>query len=176
MQYHHFDPDILSYEDRIVMRSYVGATLDRPDLVIAPDGKPYIYRWYVTPRAGDIGDPRGNTYFHIQVQDDPERPLHDHPWDNMSVILAGGYDEMLNVDPPYGATVMHERRKGDVIFRRASQAHRLLMPPGVDYTMTQFTTGPNVKNWGFWINNEWVDSHSLIHDVDGVSTYTGPKQ
>jgi hypothetical protein len=42
--------------------------------VIAPDGQPYLYRWHVIER-----NPEANTYFHIQVDDDPERPLHDHP-------------------------------------------------------------------------------------------------
>jgi hypothetical protein len=71
------------------MGSIIGNPLRYPDLVIAPDGKPYLYRWHVFPQNAAAG-----VYFHIQVQSDPERPLHDHPWDNTSVILSGGYDEL----------------------------------------------------------------------------------
>lgn len=175
-----FDPTILAMEDYAIACSYVGVSrLSHPDLVIAPDGKPYLYRWYLSPRAGTVGDPRGNCYFHIQVASDPERPLHDHPWDNMSVILSGGYDESVLTPLEAAARIsprIFGRRRGDVIFREAGTAHHLRLPEGVPYTMTQFTTGPNVKEWGFWIDGKWVDSHELIHDVDGVSAYTGPKR
>ncbi len=137
----------LSDREREIALSIVGSERE-PDLNINPDGKPYLYRWYVVKRTA-----RGNVYFHIQVADDPERPLHDHPWDNQSVILYGGYDEVLH---PYGGapdptrTRRHKRELGDVIHRRAEWSHRLLMPKGNGRTMTLFSTGPKVHSWGFW--------------------------
>jgi hypothetical protein len=137
-----------------------GGNLFRPDLVIAPDGEPYLYRWYLLPRSEEA-----NLYFHIQVGDDPVRPLHDHPWDNHSVILAGGYDEvwMSPYDNTRFAPVCREFRKGACIARKAEEAHRLLLPDGITYTMTLFTTGPKVRDWGFWYEDGW---HSHTRHVD----------
>jgi hypothetical protein len=153
---------------------YTG-TYDRlcePDLVIAPDGAPYLYRWHVIPRNSEA-----NVYFHIQVSDDPERPLHDHPWDNTSVILSGGYDEILQRRPPYDRVETVRRSEGQVIHRAAEEAHRLLLRSVDGYTMTQFTTGPKRRDWGFWCLDKfkvlhWVNQTDLITtDADGVSTF-----
>ena len=145
---------MLSGHDLAVMAEYLNG-LRPPDLIIAPDGNPYLYRWHIRKGA------EGCVYLHVQVADDPERPLHDHPWDNMSVILSGGYTELMRTEPPVRTTCIpaYTRKKGDVIFRKAETAHRLLMPTGAlseCYTMTQFTTGPKLRNWGFWYPHGWV--------------------
>jgi hypothetical protein len=116
-----------------------------------------IYRWWI--RRGL----EGCVFFHIQVQDDPERPLHDHPWDNMSVILSGGYHETYQRDPQDGSPIRHRTLQlGDVAFRRSWEAHRLELLDGFNYTMTQFTTGPEVKRWGFWYPQGWIDSREVV--------------
>lgn len=146
--------EMLSADDQRTAAKYIGSLDREPDLTIAPDGNPYLYRWFIVRSTGDqLG---GNVYFHMQVADDPERPLHDHPWDNMSVILSGSYRERLQEYPPYGHVAMHRRLKGDVIFRRAGAAHRLFLPAGVPYTLTQFTTGIKVHDWGFWYGDKHV--------------------
>lgn len=137
-----------------------------PDLVIAPDGSPYLYRWHL--QSGEKG---AGSYFHVQVASDPERPLHTHPWDNMSVILAGGYIEALQESPPAGITLHHVRIPGDVIFRRASEAHRLIMPNDVRYTMTHFAFGPKINNWGFWYGDKFRDYREVTRVKDGVSVH-----
>lgn len=148
-----------------------------PDLIIAPEGHPYIYRWHLVPR-----NRKANLYFHIQVADDPERPLHDHPWDNMSVILAGGYTEIIERNPPHGTQEVIQRRKGDVIFRQGEEAHRLLLPPQFTYAMTVFSTGNHRRKWGFWSmakdgTQTWIDQARVIENrADGTSVYTGAKQ
>lgn len=119
----------------------------QPDLTIAPNGKPYLYRWHI------VRTPRACVYFHIQVADDPERPLHTHPWDNQSVILLGGYKEILHPyagQPDPTRTHMHIRETGETITRRADWSHRLLLPRSGSKTMTLFSTGPKEKTWGFW--------------------------
>lgn len=163
----HFDPSILTPEDRELAEGYLKAPhgitpyrLFDPDETIQTAGRDYLHRWYITPK-----DAHGLTYFHIQVADDDDRGLHDHPWDNMSVILAGGYEETLNKVPGiFGPQASSEdfsetfiREPGDVIFRQAHWAHRLALPAGVPYTMTLFSTGPRNREWGFWINGRWVD-------------------
>lgn len=142
-----------------------------PDLVIAPDGEPYIYRWHL------VRSPVANVYFHIQVADDPERPLHDHPWDNVSVIVAGGYKELISHTaqvPTVASTIIMLRNPGDVIWRAGAWPHRLLLRDGVPYTMTIFTTGPKVREWGFWTKDGWVNNHEMITTLpDGRSVFKG---
>lgn len=136
-----------------------------PDISIMPDGEPYLYRWHVVPR-----NKHANVYLHIQVSDDPRRELHDHPWDNVSVILAGGYTELLNPYPEPRPAGMFVRRKGDMIFRRAGWSHRLLMA-GNPYTMTLFSTGPHIRDWGYWFPDGWHHNKRHNVDVDGVAVF-----
>lgn len=142
----------------------------KPDLTIAPDGSPYLYRWEVIPRR-KVG---ANIYMHLQVASDPERPLHDHPWDNVSVILSGAYTELLAERPGVLPPVSYSRVKGDVIYRTASMAHRLFLPKNVDYALTLFTTGPVIQDWGFWTEEGWVSEKELIVTLaDGRSVFKG---
>lgn len=160
-----FDWSILTPEDLNLAESIVGHTrsLKYPDLVIAPDLQAYLFRWHVVQRSK-----LANVYFHVQVASDPERPLHDHPWDNFSVILSGGYDELW--DPaPYTIgddfhPVTRKFRKGDTVKRKATEAHRLLLPADIPYTMSLFSTGPKVNDWGFW----YPDGKHLYQDVTRV--------
>lgn len=154
---------------------HIGSLYRPPDLVIAPDGNPYLYRWHVIPR-----NPDANVYFHVQVASDPERPLHDHPWDNTSIILAGGYEELVDNGSPHGFIQSHRRRPGDVIHRAAEQAHRLILPGDTPYTMTLFCTGPKARTWGFWCSDHrgrrvWVPHSScIVNHPDGTSTFKEP--
>lgn len=145
-----------------------------PDLTIAPDGEPYLYRWHVVPR-----NEKANVYFHIQVADDPERPLHDHPWDNTSVILAGGYIELFGGPwteyAPEWSVDTRKLREGDVIHRKAEEAHRILLASDLGYTMTLFSTGPKRRRWGFWFPDGWCDQAEVIVNLpDGRSIFKDP--
>lgn len=168
--------DFLPNKDWVVGRSILGHWRD-PDLIIAPDGNPYLYRWHVIPQ-----NTKANVYFHIQVASDPERPLHDHPWDNTSVILSGGYDEIWNPTPwlhEPGHTSREQPprqlRAGDVCHRRAGEAHRLILPPDIPYTMTLFTTGPRVREWGFWFEDGWKSYKDVTVNEGNVSKFKDPQ-
>ena len=154
---------MLSPKDLAMAERYTGSLTRKPDLTIAPDGHPYLYRWLLLEKKID-GE--GQCYFHMQIADDPERPLHDHPWDNMSVILSGGYNEIYQTEPPHGSILSAKRSVGEVIFRRASTAHRLLMG-GHPYTLTQFTTGPKIHDWGFWYGDIWVPYQQVTEQLPG---------
>lgn len=160
-----FDWSILTPEDLNLAASIIDGGGDRiidPDLVIAPSGKdiPYLYRWHIIRLSKEA-----NVYFHVQVASDPERPLHDHPWDNFSVILSGGYDELWDPAPGIeGHAVIRKFRKGDTVKRKASEAHRLLLPKGIPYAMTMFSTGPKINDWGFW----YPEGKRLYQDVTRV--------
>lgn len=168
--------ELLSEEDLEVFCRYVGSPYTPPDVTIAPDGSPYLYRWHVVPR-----NPDANVYLHIQVASDPERPLHDHPWDNTSHILSGGYDEIVLPGTPFAIRQVFRRFKGQTIHRRAEEAHRLILPSGVPYTMTLFTTGKHERTWGFWCNDHrgrpvWVPhTDCIVFDEDGRSVFREPE-
>lgn len=174
-----FNPGFLTDEDRELAESFFVKQRSRrparerlyePDVVIAPDGEPYLYRWHVIPR-NDFG----NVYLHVQVASDPERPLHDHPWDNQSVILSGGYDEIVWSRPPHGSTWLRHTQKGDVIQRRAHEAHRLILPRSIPYTMTLFTTGPVLGKWGFWCDGGWKPWDEVTEERDGQQVWKESK-
>jgi hypothetical protein len=170
----HFPSSMLDDKDFEV---YLELTRGKePDLVIAPDGIPYIYRWHLSGNH-KLMKPLGQNFFHVQVKDDPERPLHDHPWDNTSVILSGGYDETWNPTPwlfdgeadiERHATV-RELRKGRMLFRTAGEAHRLKLPKEFPYTMTLFSVGPTVRDWGFWTKDGWVSADNMTEVRNGIS-------
>lgn len=146
-----FDWSLISPLDTAIALRYID-DLDRaPDLVIDSEHSgPYLWRWHVVPRNDTAG-----VYFHIQTSSDPERPLHDHPWDNMSVILAGGYDEVIQAHPPTGDVILRELRRGHIAMRKAEHSHRLILPPQFKYTMTQFSMAGRRRGWGFWIDGRW---------------------
>lgn len=170
-----FNPEILSNEDLQLAVQVLGGQIwriEEPDLVIAPDGKPYLYRWEL------VRSKNANVYFHIQVLSDPERPLHDHPWDNFSVVLSGGYDEIMNPTPSWlrkEDEFTRQLRKGDVVARGASEAHRLILPPNLRYTMTLFTTGPKIREWGFWYPGGWRLWSNVTRTEGNKSVHVNPE-
>jgi hypothetical protein len=171
----HFDPYILKPEHLALARLYAADPwsegLRDPDLCIAPDGEAYLWRWHIVPRNAVA-----NVYFHIQVADDPERPLHDHPWDNTSVILAGGYDEIISTTSTGSPLEVRRVREGDVVHRKAEEPHRLLLASTHGYTMTLFTTGPKRRSWGFQFPDGWRDEREVIENLpDERSIFKDPR-
>ncbi len=83
---------------------------------------------------------------------------------------------MINYAPMNPAqTCVLERRQGDVVPRTAETAHRLIMPSDTPYTMTLFTTGPHRRDWGFWLNGQFMPHDQVIENrSDGTSVYKGP--
>lgn len=165
---------VLSKADAVLARDMLhgaGKSLIAPDLPIAPDGgEPYLLRWHL------VKTPQACVYFHIQLRSDPERPLHNHPWDSTSVILAGGYEEMIcynpHAEPDHRDTVnLIRRRPGDHIPRSRIVAHRLLLPADVPYSMSLFTTGPKRQSWGFYYDHGFVDYKDVTKMVDGRSVH-----
>lgn len=176
------------------------AWLKTPDFIIGSSDNPYLKRWYITPWSGwfrtdaegnpiEVGALRlwqrlfrvlPNVYVHQILQSDDDRALHDHPWWNVSIILSGGYYEVMPDDwNPRGQVAT--RRMGNIIFRRATAAHRLQLrgdyrgahwrknEAEIGHTVggqewhvplktcwSLFITGPRVREWGFHCPNGWV--------------------
>ena len=110
-----------------------------PDFII---GDNYMHRWWVIPR-----NKVANVYLHRIMHSDDDRALHDHPWENTSVLIAGRYVEH-NAD---GSIL---REAGSVVTRKATDAHRLEILPG-EHAVSLFFTGPIVREWGFHCPQGW---------------------
>ena len=89
-----------------------------PDFVIQREDKPYLKRWWMIPRNDVM-----NVYLHHITADDFDVALHDHPWDNTTIVLRGRYLEIMP-----GTQLW--RREGDVIHRPAEWKHRLVVGGG----------------------------------------------
>lgn len=118
-----------------------------PDFVIGGKDNPYLLRWWIIPRNRFF-----NIYLHKFLRDDDDRALHDHPYVSCSIILKGGYIEHMPYD-------IHTRKQGQIIFRRAKQAHRIQLLRTGDHVLpawSLFITGPRIREWGFHCPNGWV--------------------
>lgn len=118
-----------------------------PSQIIGPPSDPYMLRWRLLPKG-----PWPNIYFHEFHRSDDARALHDHPTDNVSVILDGAYLEVFREGPPY-MTGFERRSVGDIVFRLATTPHRIALfdgPHGPQPVRTAFICGPRRRDWGFW--------------------------
>jgi hypothetical protein len=129
--------------------------LSRPaDFIIGGADNPYMYRWWLIPRNRWL-----NAYLHRVVRDDDDRALHDHPWCSLSLMLSGLLGEVYEQDvDELGVPQELDRflRPGDVVWRGATFAHRLFLPPSGPHSeaWTLFVTGPRVREWGFWCRDQ----------------------
>lgn len=147
-----------------------------PDFVIGgQDGVPYMRRWWLVPRNRWM-----NAYLHQVSRDDDDRALHDHPWANVSIVLAGAYREVM---PDWQrATTPHQRvwdvpartvvrQAGSVVLRRATAAHRLEVHDGPVWTL--FLTWRKVRVWGFHCQWGWRPWYEFVSKADPGATGAG---
>lgn len=153
--------------------------LDKPHQIIGTAADPYLLRWFLTPwrlwkeRAkqnptqlnrikAKIAHYLPSMYLHCIVRDDDDRALHDHPWLNISIVLAGAYREIVpdlaKASTPHMRVwdmpkITRLRRRGSFIFRRATAAHRLEVAEGPVWTL--FIVGPKCREWGFHCSWGW---------------------
>lgn len=132
----------LGYASVAAMEMWARAQMVRtPDFVI---GLPaYLRRWWIVPR-----NEQQNVYLHEILRDDDDRALHDHPWQNTSWVLIGGYREVT----PNGVFL---REAGSIVHRKATDSHRLELIDGQP-CVSLFFTGPKVRDWGFHCPKGWV--------------------
>ena len=132
----------------------------KPDFVIGKPEDPYLRRWWILPRNRFF-----NIYLHHIMKSDDDRALHDNPWWNVSIILKGGYLEIM-------PQKMLVRWAGDVIFRRANAAHRLVLPNdnktnAIRPCWSLFITGRKVREWGFLCPQGWRHWRDFIGVKNG---------
>jgi hypothetical protein len=114
----------------------------QPHQVVKTEVGTYLYRWFLLPH-----NRWRNVYLHKFVRSDDPGPLHDHPWDFVSLCLATGYDEIT-----VGGRI--RRRPGSLARRGATHRHRIELRRdhrGCEKPCwTIVITGARRRQWGFW--------------------------
>lgn len=128
-----------------------------PDFVIGGADKPYVRRWWIIPRNRWF-----NIYLHQFLRSDDDRALHDHPWGNVSLLLAGEYTE--HTIAAGGVAHRAVYKSGNLKFRRAKAAHRVELHAGECWSL--FITGPIVREWGFHCPAGWRPWKEFVDQRD----------
>lgn len=118
----------------------------KPDLVIGPLKRPYMLRWHLLRFRG------WQLALHKICRSDDARARHDHKADNLSIILRRQYTEIRG-DGDGGQVY----GPGNVIFRKAEAAHRLVLNPG-ECVWTLWLRWPPRRRWGFYTPEGWMDA------------------
>lgn len=141
-----------------------------PDFIIGGRDDPYLLRWWIVPRNKWF-----NVYLHKILRNDNDRALHDHPWNNCSVIISGQYREMTLYPQPLASIVEMQkqwsvkeqittwhwpqctylREVGSMVTRAAEHPHRLELVDGKP-CWTLFISGSRRREWGFHTKDGWV--------------------
>ena len=116
-----------------------------PDFIIGGIDHPYLKRWWLIPRNRFF-----NIYLHKFLRSDDDRALHDHPWLNVSYLLAGEYVEHMILAG--GVRTATKYIAGDLRFRGARTAHRIEIDQAC---WSLFITGPIIREWGFHCEKGW---------------------
>ena len=118
-----------------------------PCRIINDGDRPYLERYYVGRAFG------WTFYLHRFVASDPERGLHDHPWNRAySFVLAGKYLEV---------TRMGSRWVRWFNCLNGESFHRVMVLDGAN-VWTLFCHGPYVKPWGFMRPLETLAGEELL--------------
>lgn len=162
----------------------------RPNLVLTNPKGVYLRRWFLTPWSADDHPRKAwrlpNIYLHNMQQSDDDRALHDHPWDNLSIVLRGGYIEHVFERTPIDGVelpriIQKRRRAGAIVFRRAELAHRLELHTDECHPRdrmlhrfglktrpcwTIFITWRKRREWGFWAERTGVIGETRVQRAD----------
>lgn len=134
----------------------------------------YMERYWLYP----FQEGRVNTRIHHILRSDSDRHFHDHPWPSTSVILKGGYWEILPLDqnqPPEldeEFRKYHWRAEGDIITREAKHRHAIELPKG-QTAWSMFIMGNMEQQWGFYLPEGKQYWREYLNDYT-TSTMTDP--
>ena len=132
---------LLSMADRIME--------SEPNQILEEYGEQYLQRWILEKHQMT-----GSVYVHRILRSDYDEELHDHPGDNLSIVLLG---EMIEI------TEKGSRRlsPGTAVLRRSDERHRLELEEPV---VTMWIMGERVREWGFWDkDNNFTPSQEFFH-------------
>lgn len=80
--------------------------------------------------------------------------MHNHPWNFLTFILYGGY--WCSVYNSQTKQVRHELIR-QFSFRYMNKKHYHKLNGIINPTYTLVITGPNTKNWGYNVNEKYID-------------------
>jgi hypothetical protein len=123
--------------------------------------EPYLERYYLFLK--DRNRFPFNIFLHKFLKGDPD-DVHDHPWPYATVILRGGYYEWIPEFDSQGTKISetrHWRGPGHVRICSPDGYHRIELKPGVT-AWTLFMPGPKRREWGFLVNNQWVNHRDYL--------------
>lgn len=114
-----------------------------PCRLIKIDDKPYLERYYV----GRIG--KRIFYLHRFVSTHPNEPVHDHPFDGLSIVLTGRYLEKKPIIPWGGGNIQGYYHKVIHIINKVPGNSFHAITDVEPETWTLFSHGERYKPWGF---------------------------
>lgn len=127
--------------------------------------EPYLERYYLFLK--DRKRWPFNIFLHKFLKSDPT-DLHDHPWPYSTLILKGGYWEIIplggGISRDFNNNLWTERIwRGPGHFRicPANSFHRVELEPGIE-CWTLFVPGPQQRNWGFDVSGKWVKNEDYL--------------
>jgi len=125
------------------------------------ENEPYLERYYLFLK--DRNKFPFNIFLHKFLKSDPDH-VHDHPWPYATLILKGGYYEYVPKFNEQGLKVgehCHWRGPGHFRICKENSYHRIEIKPGVE-CWTLFMPGPQRREWGFLVNNKWIQHESYF--------------
>ena len=99
---------------------------------------PYLRRWFLDKSRDS------SVYVHHMLRSDQDEELHDHPADNLTIMLDGLMREVT----PSGVRILHP---GDIVERMATDRHRIEIDAPIT---TIFVMGERTRDWGFWTGGD----------------------
>lgn len=123
-------------------------------------GEPYLERYHLFRLPGG-----GGAYIHRFLSSDPDRGLHDHPWNRaLGIILAGGYLEQRRTDD---GVIERALGAGSVNKLTGKDFHRIVLPHK-HQAWTFFAHTGKVRDWGFLTTDknqqEVFTPHNQVND------------
>jgi hypothetical protein len=125
--------------------------------------EPYLERYYIFLK--DRKKFPFNAFIHKFLKSDPDE-VHDHPWPYATLILKGGYWEWIpkfdNIGKKFGE---YRVWRGPGHFRvcKSTSYHRIELDPNIT-AWTLFMPGPQKREWGFLVNNNWVHNEQFLKE------------
>jgi hypothetical protein len=108
-------------------------------------GEPYLERYHLFRFPGG-----GGVYIHRFIDSDPDRGLHDHPWNAaISLVLSGSYKELRLGEENNKKKVVDRVVKAWHLNRiNGDDFHRIVMNSNKP-VWTLFAHTRKIKDWGF---------------------------
>lgn len=115
-------------------------------IIKGDEGQPYLER-YMVARWGKNGE--HTIFLHRFLDSDPDRGVHDHPWDSKSLILAGGYNERRLINENgIEKIIVRDIKPLSINKIGKNDFHQIILKDKTP-AWTLFYHGDRVKHWGF---------------------------